>query len=193
MTLNLSKDIPLDLSKAAPKVTKFYVGAGWDMAEGGPDIDVDLSVLLLRGGKGAAADLAYFNKKQIAGGAVQLGDDNRTGEGDGDDEYAVIDLSKMPDDVDGVVVLLNIYQGAQKNQRFGQIVNCHVRLLEGSDENGNPVANYKLNPGEAAPNATAIAYVRFNRVGDHWDFVGLGDPLAGEDGGDLGKVVACFG
>ncbi len=109
--------------KAGNAFTKLYVGAGWDMV--GAPVDLDLVAACLSGGKlTAQTRLVYFGDKTEPG--VTLGADNTTGEGDGDDESILLDLSKVEADVDSIALGVAAYSGADlataKNFRF-RIVN----------------------------------------------------------------------
>src|SRR4051812_14194926 len=76
-------------------LTNLYVGAGWDV-DSGKAVDLDLVAACLIGGKltqGGSGRLVYFGDKTEPG--VTLSADNTTGEGDGDDESIVFDLSKV--------------------------------------------------------------------------------------------------
>ena len=109
--------------KEGQSFSKLYIGAGWDMV--GKAVDLDLVAACLTNGKlTSQTRLVYFGDKTEPG--VTLGADNRTGEGDGDDENMVIDLDKVEDDVDSIAIGVCAYSGsdlaAAKNFSF-RIVN----------------------------------------------------------------------
>ena len=85
--LNLSKGSVLDLTKQAPALKNCVLGGGWDMAVAGPTADLDLAAFLVEeSGRVAQVpnDVIFFNNMSAAG--IRLEGDNRTGEGEGDDE-----------------------------------------------------------------------------------------------------------
>lgn len=111
MAINLVKGQKIDLTKHNNGLSKILVGLGWDAAvkkQGGllsslfgggqstRDIDIDASVFMLTNDKLAyKSDLIYFgNLKSKCGGVTHTGD-NLTGDGDGDDEQIIVDLSKI--------------------------------------------------------------------------------------------------
>ena len=99
MALSLSKGGNLSLSKEAPGMTKVLVGLGWDArSTDGQDFDLDASAFLLKadGKVRADSDFIFYNQLKSTDGSVEHTGDNRTGEGDGDDEAIKIDLSKVP-------------------------------------------------------------------------------------------------
>ena len=55
--------------------------------------------------------------------------DNLTGEGEGDDEAVIVDLRKVPSDVQRLVFTVTIHEADKRGQNFGQIENAFVRLV----------------------------------------------------------------
>ena len=53
--------------------------------------------------------------------------DNLTGDGDGDDEQILIELSRVPQEYDKIVIVVNIYSAVQRKQHFGMIRNAFIR------------------------------------------------------------------
>ena len=89
MALSLSKGGNLSLTKEAPGMTKVLVGLGWDArSTDGQDFDLDASAFLLKadGKVRADSDFIFYNQLKSTDGSVEHTGDNRTGEGDGDDE-----------------------------------------------------------------------------------------------------------
>ncbi|HAC64762.1 MAG TPA: chemical-damaging agent resistance protein C, partial [Cyanothece sp. UBA12306] len=56
--------------------------------------------------------------------------DNLTGAGEGDDEVILVNLTKIPGDVQKLVFVVTIHQADQRGQNFGQIENAFVRLVD---------------------------------------------------------------
>lgn len=73
----------------------------------GAAFDLDaIAFLINENGKVRADnDFIFFNNLKSADGSVIHNGDNRTGEGDGDDETLSVDLSKVPTDVSKVILL----------------------------------------------------------------------------------------
>lgn len=110
--------------KSGATFTNLYIGAGWDM--GSKPVDLDLVAACLSNGKITdQTRLVYFGDKTEPG--VTLGADNRSGEGDGDDESIVIDLSKVEADVDSIAIGVVAYAGAD----LAAASNFHFRIVNG--------------------------------------------------------------
>ncbi|MCG4607267.1 TerD family protein, partial [Bifidobacterium longum] len=76
--------------------------------------------------------LIYFGNKTSSCGSVRHQGDNLTGAGSGDDEVVNVDLSRIPNDVERLVFVVNIYQAKSRNQDFGMIENAFIRILDDS-------------------------------------------------------------
>lgn len=61
-------------------------------------------------------------------GAVVYSGDNRTGDGDGDDESVQIDTAKLPDYVHKLVFVETIDNPEEKQQNFNGVKNAYVRI-----------------------------------------------------------------
>lgn len=60
--------------------------------------------------------------------------DNRTGEGDGDDEQVVVDFSKIPAHIHRIGITVTIYDGDGRGQNFGQVSNAFVRVVDAASD-----------------------------------------------------------
>jgi tellurium resistance protein TerD len=188
MTLSLSKGQNLSLSKNNPGVEKFTVGLGWDArTTTGDDFDLDAFALLL-GADGKVRsndDFVFFNQKQDAAGSVVHGGDNLTGAGDGDDEQIEVDLSKVPADVEKIVIAVSIFEADQRGQTFGQVRNAFIRLVDTAK--GSEEVKYDLT--EDYSTETAVNFAELYRNNGEWKFKAIGQ---GYDTGMVG-VANDFG
>lgn len=189
MAINLSKGQKVDLTKSNPGLSKVVVGLGWDTNkyDGGQDFDLDSSVFLLdASGKVASeADFIFYNNTVGAAGAVEHTGDNKTGEGEGDDEAVNIDLSAIPASIEKVTFAITIHEAEARGQNFGQVSNSYVRILNaGSNEE---LIRYDL--GEDFSIETAIVVGELYRHNTEWKFNAIG---SGYQGG-LGSLVKDFG
>ena len=157
MGVSLQKGQKVSLTKDNAGLAKIIVGLGWDEVQqssgggllgalfggGQQEIDCDASAIMLRNGKFADKDdLVYFGNLKHRSGTVVHQGDNLTGAGDGDDEQIVIDLSRVPETYDKIVIVVNIYQAVQRRQHFGMIQNAFIRLVDA--RNGNEMCKYNL-------------------------------------------------
>lgn len=188
MAISLTKGGNVNLSKEAPTMTKMVVGLGWDIrATDGAAFDLDAVgfVLGANGKVRADSDFIFFNNKQNAEGSVLHGGDNRTGEGDGDDETIIIDLSKMPANADKVAVCVVIYDAETRRQNFGQVSRAYVRVL--NDANQQEVARYDLS--EDGSTEAAMIFGEVYRHNGEWKFKAVGQGFKG----GLGPLAASYG
>ncbi len=191
MAISLSKGGNVSLSKEAPGLDEIMVGLGWDVrATDGQDFDLDASAFLLNasGKVRSDGDFCFYNNKDVGGAVIHQGD-NRTGEGDGDDEQVKIVLSKMPADVDKVAVAVTIHDGESRGQSFGQVSNAFIRLVD--NKSGTEIVRYDLS--EDASVETAMILGEVYRNGGEWKFRAVGQgfkgglgPLAGNYGVNIG-------
>lgn len=169
------------LDKAGAPLSDVHIGAGWDISAGNKaDYDLDVFAICLgEGGKIPAGNVlshcAYFGNKTLPG--IQCGADNLTGQGDGDDENIHINFANVPAEVHEVIVGINIYRAASKNQNFGQVNNAFVRYAPKSDANAT-VKKYDLT--EDYSSNTGVLAFRFYRKDSEWKYQALGEGTNGE-------------
>ena len=189
MAINLSKGQKVDLTKGNPGLSNVIVGLGWDTNkyDGGDDFDLDSSVFLLNasGKAGSEADFVFYNNTIGAGGAVEHTGDNRTGEGEGDDEQVKINLTAIPAAMERVTFAITIHDAEARGQNFGQVSNSYVRILNA--ETNEELIRYDL--GEDFSIETAVVVGELYRHGGEWKFNAIG---SGYQGG-LGSLVKDFG
>ncbi|RDY31861.1 TerD family protein [Lachnotalea glycerini] len=179
MSISLQKGQKVSLSKDNAGLSKVLIGLGWDevKVKGGffaakpKPIDCDASAILLKNGKLAGKeDIIYFGNLKHASGTVQHMGDNLTGAGDGDDEQIVVDLSKLPQQYDKIVLVVNIYQAAQRGQHFGLIQNAFIRLVD--SRTNSEMCKYNLS--EDYSGMTAMIFGEVYRHNEEWKFNAIG-------------------
>lgn len=179
MGISLSKGQKVDLTKSTPGLTKILIGLGWDTNKysGGQDFDLDAAAFLLtaEGKVGSDQDFVFFNN--LKGGndsVVHLGD-NLTGEGEGDDEQIMVDLSAIPATVDKIAFTVTIHEGEGRQQNFGQVSNAFVRIV--NEAGGSELIRYDL--GEDFSIETAVVCGELYRHGGEWKFNAVGSGFSG--------------
>ena len=89
MAISLKKGQKADITRNSG-LNNLLVGLGWDtnQFDTGEDYDLDASAFLLnaQGTVDREEDFVYFGNEEHYSGSVKSLGDNRTGEGDGDDE-----------------------------------------------------------------------------------------------------------
>ncbi|MEV0437037.1 TerD family protein [Nocardia sp. NPDC050413] len=177
MGVSLSKGGNVSLTKAAPNLTAVAVGLGWDLrTTTGTDFDLDASAIGLGADKKVVSSghFVFFNNLKSPEGAIEHAGDNRTGEGEGDDEVINVDLANTPPTIDSIVFPVSIYDGANRSQSFGQVRNAYIRVLDRS--NGEELARYDLS--EDASTETAMVFGELYRNGAEWKFRAIGQGYA---------------
>lgn len=188
MGVSLSKGGNVSLTKEAPGLTAITVGLGWDArVTDGAAFDLDASVFVCGedGKVRSDADFVFYNNMTAADGAVEHTGDNRTGEGDGDDEQVRIDLSKIPSGVKKLVFAVTIHEAETRGQNFGQVSNAYMRVE--NQEGGGELAKYDLS--EDASTETAMIFGEIYRHNDEWKMKAIGSGFAG----GLGPLAQAHG
>ncbi|MFI6770908.1 TerD family protein [Streptomyces sp. NPDC050355] len=176
MTVTLAKGGNVSLSKAAPNLTQIMVGLGWDArSTTGAPFDLDASALLCHSGRVLGDQyFVFYNNLKSPEGSVEHTGDNLTGEGDGDDESILVDLSQVPEQVDKIVFPVSIHEADLRGQSFGQVSNAFIRIVNQAD--GSELARYDLS--EDASSETAMIFGEVYRHSGEWKFRAVGQGYA---------------
>jgi tellurium resistance protein TerD len=176
MGVTLAKGGNVSLSKAAPNLTQVMVGLGWDArSTTGAPFDLDASALLCAGGRVLGDEyFVFYNNLSSPDGSVEHTGDNLTGDGEGDDEVILVDLTKVPEHVDKIVFPVSIYDADPRGQTFGQVSNAFIRVVNQLDQ--AELARYDLS--EDASTETAMIFGEVYRYGGEWKFRAVGQGYA---------------
>jgi tellurium resistance protein TerD len=173
-SINLAKGEKVDLTKTNPGVKKFKVGLGWNpnTAVSGKTFDVDASAFILGENGKRLSDLhfVFYNNLKSPGELVTHTGDNRTGEGEGDDESLIIDLAKAKPEDKKIVIVATIDKAAEKGQNFGQISGAFIRVVD-ADTN-TEIMKYDLN--EDYSSETAVVFGELYERDGEWKFQAVG-------------------
>lgn len=178
MTINLSKGGRVNLEKEAPGLKTIKLGLGWDPRRtDGEAFDIDASVLMLDGSDKAIGQegFVFYNNLKSGCGSVTHTGDNKTGEGDGDDEAVVVELDKVPENVQKILVAVTIHEAETRNQNFGLVDNAFIRVENVDD--GKEIARYDLT--EDYSTETSLIFAEVYRKDGTWRFGAKGDGFAG--------------
>ena len=110
-----------------------------------------------------------------ADGSVEHTGDNRSGQGDGDDEAVRIDLSRISAEIDKIAVTVTIHDAEARHQNFGQVANAFIRVV--NDVTGAEIVRYDL--AEDYSTETAMIFGELYRHGSEWKFRAVGQGYAG--------------
>lgn len=174
MGISLSKGGRIDLNKEAPGLTQVAFGLGWDAnnSNTGAEYDLDASVFMLDASGKIPQDqyFVFYNNLTSIDGSVEHTGDNRTGEGEGDDETIHVNLAKMDASITELVFVVTIHDAHVHNQNFGQIRNAFIRLYD--QTTNNEIARYDLE--EDFSTETALEFGRLYRKSGSWRFKAVG-------------------
>ena len=156
MAINLSKGQKISLSKEAPNLKVALVGLGWDIKQydSGADYDLDASIFLLNANGKCAHESDFIFYNNLSSNGVTHSGDNRTGEGDGDDEAVTIEFEKVPDYIQKIAVTVTIYDASARGQNFGQVQNAFVRLVD--KQTGSELLRFDLGEDYSTENGDRI-------------------------------------
>jgi tellurium resistance protein TerZ len=166
------------------------MGTGWDGARkkggflgfggGKVDIDLDASVLIYSGRD--LVDQVWFQQLKSKDGNILHSGDNRTGDGDGDDETINVDLSRLSDSVTALVFVVNSFSG----QTFNEVANAYTRLVD--IDGGKEIARYSLS--DSGPH-TGMIMATLKREGSGWAMKAIGERATGRTFHDMrGQIDA---
>lgn len=179
MPISLKKGQRVDLTKTNPGLKEICVGLGWDVNkyDGGSSFDLDTAAFLLSENDKVRqqGDFVFYGNLSHESGAVVHQGDNLTGEGDGDDEQIMIDLSKVPADIQKIAFTATIYEAEERRQNFGQVSNAYIRVID--SVNKKELIRYDL--GEDFSIETAVVVGELYRNGSEWKFNAIGSGFEG--------------
>jgi tellurium resistance protein TerD len=162
MAVSLKKGGNVSLSKEAPGLAAVTVGLGWDVRRtDGAAFDLDASAFVVGANDKVLSDanFVFYNNRTSPDGAVVYSGDNRSGEGEGDDESIRIDFAKLSPDAKKVVIAVTIHEGEINGQNFGSVQNAFARVI--NDADGRELARYDLS--EDASMNVAMVFVELYR------------------------------
>lgn len=116
-----------------------------------------------------------------------IDDEDGTTSEDGDDETMDIDLSKVRDDIQEIIITVSIHKYAERRQNFGQVERAYVRLYKpGQEADGQGEFIYDLT--EDFSTCASVEFCRLYRYNGEWKVQATG---IGHKGG-LEELVEKF-
>ncbi|MDR2169590.1 MAG: TerD family protein [Planctomycetaceae bacterium] len=179
MAISLVKGQKISLEKeGGQNLSKIAMGLGWDVARPKgifgffsttPSIDLDATCIMFDAEK-HIVDVVWFKQLRSKDGSITHSGDNRTGEGEGDDETISVNLNHVPKNIITLVFTINSFTG----QNFNQIENAFCRLV--NLDNKQEIAKYTLSGGG---NFTAQIMSKIYRHNNEWKMAAIGEPANG--------------
>jgi len=184
MAISLIKGQKIDIG-----LSKITLGLGWDPNEGtGYDFDLDASAFLLAANSVLAKEEHFIFYNNLCGkghsgtqckdtctagdyGIRHTGDDpdGKSSDGD-DDESLIVDLSKVPAEIEEINFVVTIADFERRKQNFGQVRNSYIRIVD--DGNGQEIAKYEL--AEDFSIETGVEFGRLYKRNGEWKFEASG-------------------
>lgn len=179
MSISLTKGQKVDLTKGNPGLKSVMVGLGWDVNafDSGADFDLDASAFLVgeNGKCPTEKEFIFYGNLVHASEAVKHMGDNLTGEGEGDDEQIMVDLTKIPANISKIAFTVTIYDSETRRQNFGQVSNAYIRILD--ETTGTELIRYDL--GEDFSIETAVVVGEMYKNNGEWKFNAIGSGFQG--------------
>ena len=143
-----------------------YVGLGWNLQKGF-NFDLDASILTFDV-KNNLLEIIYHKNLQNKNGSIVHKGDNKTGEGEGDDEILSIDFRKLDNNVMTIAVVVNSFKG----NSLINILDGFIRLYD-SDK---PIG---VNILENCPDCVGLFLGLFRKRDKTWFFEAIKEPIKG--------------
>lgn len=185
MSLSLVKEQTISLEKTKGSALRAVtLGLGWDAASSGlfatllgraEEIDLDASCIVMDAYK-EAIDQVWFGQLKSNCGKILHSGDNRTGDGDGDDESITVNLSELKPNVKSLVFTVNSFSG----QNFTKVKNAYCRIVDADTK--QELA--RINLTEQGSH-TGLIMALLERNGSDWEFKAIGKATHGRSVNDL--------
>ncbi|MNJ94997.1 General stress protein 16U [compost metagenome] len=174
MAINLQKG-----QRETLNAPKFTIGLGWDTNSSatGAQFDLDASIFIMGDNKKLISDdfFVFYNNLKSPDEAIEHTGDNLTGDGDGDDEQIIVDLSKIDPRATEICIVVTIHDADARKQNFGQVRNSFVRIVDAA--NNTEMVKYELE--EDFSIETAVEFGRIYKRNNEWKFEAVGAGMRG--------------
>ena len=160
-----------------------YVGLGWNLQKGF-NFDLDASILTFDANNNLQEIIYHQNLKSKNNSIIHQGD-NKTGEGEGDDEILSIDFGKLDKTTTTIAVLINSFKG-------NSIINVKDAFIRLYDKD-KPIG---INILEECPDCIGLFIGLFRKNEKTWYFAAVKEPVKGivakESVGDVKNLLDKF-
>ena len=156
---------------------------GWNLQKGFI-FDLDASIITFDD-KNNLQEIIYHQNLQSRNGAIIHKGDNKTGEGEGDDEILSIEFSKLEKNVFTLAVVINSFKG----NSLINILDGFIRLYD----NDRPIG---VNILDNCPDCVGLFMGIFRRKDKKWYFQAIKEPIKGtiakESVNDVKKLLTNY-
>jgi tellurium resistance protein TerZ len=165
-TFNMKKDA---VGVVPPELHRLCMGLGWTTPD--DNLDLDASVIMLDGSMDHV-DTCYFSQKEKVG--VHHMGDNRTGEGEGDDEVIKVNLDEVEPHVHHLVFVVNIFSD---HRSFSEVSDSYCRLFMDDTANPRELARFTIDKGL---DSRGLVFASISRSEHGWSLKAMGVPCNGK-------------
>ncbi|TWR26791.1 TerD family protein [Mucilaginibacter achroorhodeus] len=187
MAIQLDKNAQVSLSAISNGLRELTAGLGWDPASiNGHSVDLDLSLFMMGSDGKLIRDefFVFYNNPTSPDGAAFYPGDSRAGDGDGDDEQVLLNLTKLDPRVEYLYFAVTIDNAEERGHHFGHVKNAYIRIL--NTATGNVLCEYRLNEHFFEEDSLLIATMTKNE--EAWDLQAVGQAF----GGGLATLVEMY-
>ncbi|MFZ2175242.1 MAG: TerD family protein [Rhodococcus sp. (in: high G+C Gram-positive bacteria)] len=195
--VSLTKARPVSLTKGQKvtlrkeggvALTSIQMGLGWDPLEkrgmfGNRSANVDLDASAVLFADNNLIDVAYYGQLTSKDGSIRHQGDNLTGEGEGDDEVILVDLTRVPPHVTTIVFIVTSYRG----HTFEQVKNAFCRLVDTTTR--AELARFTLQGGMPF---TGMVMAKVYRAGGEWKMQAIGEGIQAKHAGEAAPQLTRF-
>lgn len=159
----------------AAGITEAMNTIGWDVRKTtGKQFDLDITAFLCDANEKALGDewLVMYDpddqtrQTQSPDGAVTYSGDNRTGEGDGPDEWMKIDFTKLDPRVQIISICASIDGWEESGDTFGALQKAGVKVEQATGAEAGE--SYEVDLVDTMSVETAMIFVKYYRTQDGW-------------------------
>jgi len=168
--VTLKKGQAISLKKEEPNLRNILVGLGWSPTERGINMDIDVSAICIDS-KCRKESIVCFTNLVHSSGSIRHRGDNLTGEGEGDDEQITINLLQVPEKIERISIIINIFAAWLKFQDFSKVKNCYVHVTD--LDTGRKLVHYDID--DDYKGARGIFVADLIREKDGWKFEAIGE------------------
>ena len=139
------------------------------------EYDLDAWVVFMENNKPVSGAILYYGNKDMYNNgnafAHHCGDD-LVGGGKGDNEQIHLNLDKIPNKYDGVLIAVTIYKGRERNQQFKDIKDMFVRVVDRKDN--FEICRYEDSIAQEYDDCTTFIVGRLYKECGEWQFIADG-------------------
>lgn len=171
MAISLKKGNRFNLTKTEPGLAKIMVGLGWEMKSNNqPDLDSSVFMIGANGKLPKDEYFIFYNNLNSPDGSVKHTGDNRTGDGDGDDEMILAQLSAVSSDISELIFVASIHDADTRKHNFGMLKDAYIRIVDVATN--REILRYDLD--EDFGECTDVEFGKLHKENGDWHFVAVG-------------------